>query len=98
MQKSIVLSPSNYNKLTKARGRLQAALGEIAGSGMDYEHVSGMLDGLTGLIQELSGIVDQVEVKAGRVRATPDANDPRTPEEIAEDAALAAEHGVQALV
>ena len=91
----IEIAPSNYRSLVTARKRFVKAMGEIASSGLDYNILSGLLDGVQGLTQSLTDVIDNCEpVATGKGRPRGDngndigealEDDPRSAEEIAAD-------------
>ena len=92
---SIEVPRSNYNKLTKARDTYVKIIGLIASANLDYEHVSGLIDGTQGLLQDLTDLVEKITpIDTGRGRKAANdieealEDDPRTPEEIAADEAV----------
>jgi len=90
----IKIAASNYEKLLTARKRFVRGMGEVASSGLDYEVSSGIMDGMHGLIQSLSELIDTCDpVATGKGRPRKEDNDigealeddPRSAEEIAAD-------------
>ena len=100
----IELAPSNYRSLVTARKRFVKAMGEIASSGLEYDVLSGLLDGVQGLTQSLTDVINNcTPVATGKGRPRKDngndigdalEDDPRSVEEIAEDAEMLSEVGV----
>ena len=91
----IEIAPSNYDKLTTARKRLVRAMGELASSGVEFDHLSGLLEGFQGLTQSLTELIENCDVvNSGKGRPRKDndndigealEDDPRSDEEIAAD-------------
>tara|TARA_R110002020_G_scaffold127896_5_gene286774 strand:+ start:1625 stop:1921 length:297 start_codon:yes stop_codon:yes gene_type:complete len=84
---------TNFNKLQKAHMKLFELTGTMATLGLPYNEVSGIVEGLTAVVQDVAELVDAVEVVdsgRGRPRAngtSPPVDDPRTPEQRAADEA-----------
>ncbi len=84
---------TNFNKLQKVHAKLFELTGTMATLGLQYNDVSGIVEGLTAIVQDVAELVDAVEVvDSGRGRpksngAIPPEDDPRTPEQRAADEA-----------
>jgi hypothetical protein len=100
----IEMAPSNHTKVVKARELLIRVTGLLASSTLDFEHISGLLDGVQGLTQSVTDLLANIEVvKSGKGRPRKDngndigealEDDPRSPEEIADDIAMMGEVGM----
>ena len=91
MTEQVTIGQTHYNKLVKLQQRLFECAGTLAMSGLPYSMTSGMVDGLNGIVQDLSEILPTLTVtKSGRGRRTEASSgepDFRTPEQIAADEA-----------
>lgn len=90
---TIEIGKTGMRELTSARDKMQKVVGVIS-THLPFEQSSGLTEGLMSFIQQFSDILDTVEiVESGRGRkpnapSGPPPEDPRTPEQIAEDEAL----------
>jgi len=94
MNSKIEIGQTHYNTLLKAHARLFELTGTMATLRLPVEAVSGIVEGLTAITQEVGDLKDSVEVVAsgrGQHLKKTLVDDPRTSEQIADDLAAGIE-------